>query len=145
MAGNLMISVCVRLRHIYSHKSDLYQGWSFEADWRHDFSWSFFGQNKDRFRGHPKIICCYTQEVFFSERYYLFKFFCRFLSVPLVPVSTSTEFISNRFIRKTRETTIFAPFKSRLTFKRQFHSKTCIKMGIGNLTQVCLVRVDLLY
>jgi hypothetical protein len=69
----------------------------------------FQARTKARFRGHPKIICCYTQEVFFSEQYYLFKFFCRFLSVPLVPVSTSTEFISYRSIRKTREATMFAP------------------------------------
>jgi hypothetical protein len=68
----------------------------------------FQTRTKARFRGHPKIIYCYAQEVFFSERYYLFKFFCRFLSVPLVPVSTSTEFISYRSIRKTKAATIFS-------------------------------------
>jgi hypothetical protein len=78
----------------------------------------FQARTKARFRGHPKIICCYTQEFFFSERYYLFKFFCRLLSVTVVPVGTSTEFSSYRFIRKTRAATIFAPFKSRLNFKR---------------------------
>ena len=67
----------------------------------------FQDRTKARFRGHPQIICCYTQEVLFSERYYLFKFFCRFLSVPLVPVSTSTEFINYKFIRKTRAATVF--------------------------------------
>jgi hypothetical protein len=27
----------------------------------------FQARTKARFRGHPKIICCYTQEVFFQN------------------------------------------------------------------------------
>jgi hypothetical protein len=27
----------------------------------------FQARTKARFRGHPKILCCYTQEVFFSQ------------------------------------------------------------------------------
>jgi hypothetical protein len=77
----------------------------------------FQARTKARFRGHPKILCCYTQEVFFSGRYYLFEFFCRLLNVPVVPVSTSTEFISYRFIRKTRAAAIFAPSNPDLTSK----------------------------
>jgi hypothetical protein len=51
---------------------------------------SFSSQNKSQVQGSSSDNLCYTQEVLFSERYYLFKFFCRFLSVPAVPVSTSS-------------------------------------------------------
>jgi hypothetical protein len=143
MAGNPMISVCVRLQNIHSHKPELYQGKSFEAVEDMISVHLFQDRIKARFRDPYQIICYYKQEVF-SAGYWV-KFLCRFLSVPSVPVSTSPEFISYRFIRKTRAATIFAPFKSRLDFKRKFYSKTCITMGISNLTQVCLVHIDLLY
>ena len=47
--------------------------------------------------------------------------------------------------QKTRAAIMFAPFKPRLNFKRQFHSELRITMGRGNVTQVCLVHMDLLY
>jgi hypothetical protein len=64
MAGNPMISVCVRLQNIYSHKSHLYHGLSFEAVEDMISVDLFQARTKARFRGHPQIICCYTQEVF---------------------------------------------------------------------------------
>jgi hypothetical protein len=145
MAGNPMISVCVRLQNIHSHKPELYQGKSFEAVEDMISVDLFQDRIKARFRDPHQIICYYKQEVFLNRIYWV-KFLCKIPErIPSVPVSTSTEFISYRFIRNTRAATIFAPFKSRLDFKRKFYSKTCITMGIGNLTQVCLVRVDLLY
>jgi hypothetical protein len=107
MAGNPMISVCVRLRHIYSHTQTCTMGDAlelFEDMFSIDFSQ---GRTRTRFRGHHKLLCCHTQEIFFSEWYYLFKFFCRLLKVPVVPVSTSTEFVSYRSSRKTRAATVF--------------------------------------
>jgi hypothetical protein len=47
------------------------------------------------------------RKFFFQKWYYLFKFFCRPLNVPVVPVSTSAEFISYRSSRKTRAATTF--------------------------------------
>jgi hypothetical protein len=117
MAGNPMISVCVRLRHIYSHIQTCTMGDAlklFEDIFSVDFSQNRTGT---RSRGHHKLLCCHTQEIFFSEWYYLFKFFCRLLKVPVVPVSTSTEFISYRCIKKTRAATVFVLSKSRLSFK----------------------------
>ena len=68
-----------------------------------------FSQNRTgtRFRGHYKLLYCHAQEIFFSDWYYLFKFFCRLLEVPVVPVSTSTKFVSYRSSRKTRAATVF--------------------------------------
>jgi hypothetical protein len=76
----------------------------FEDMFSVDFSQS---RTRTRFRGHHKLLCCHTQEIFFSDWYYLFKFFCRFLNIPVVPVSTSTKFVSYRSSRKTRAATVF--------------------------------------
>ena len=106
MAGNPMISVCVRLRHIYSHIQTCTRNEAlklFEDMFSVDFSQNRTGT---RFRGHHKLLCCHTQEIFFSDWYYLFKFFCRLLKVPVVPVSTSTEFANYRSNRKTRAATV---------------------------------------
>jgi hypothetical protein len=49
---------------------------------------------KVRFRDNHQIICFHKQKVFFSARYYWFKFLCRFRVISSVPVSASTESIS---------------------------------------------------
>jgi hypothetical protein len=75
MAGNPMISVCVRLRHIYSHIQTCTMGDAlklFEDMFSVDFSQNRTGT---RFRGHHKLLCRHIQEIFFSDWYYLFKFF----------------------------------------------------------------------
>jgi hypothetical protein len=93
MAGNPMISVCVRLRHIYSHIQTCTRNEAlklFEDMFSVDFSQNRTGT---RFRGHHKLLCCHIQEIFFSDWYYLFKFFCRFLNIQWyqsVPVHSSS-------------------------------------------------------
>jgi hypothetical protein len=67
----------------------------------------FRTEQEARFRGHPKIICCHNRKFFSQKWYYLFKFFCRLLNVPVVPVSTSVDFISYRSSGKTRAATTF--------------------------------------
>jgi hypothetical protein len=78
----------------------------------------FQARTKDRFRGHPKILCCYTQEVFFSGRYYLFKFFCRLLNVPVVPVKYQHRVYQLQVQQKDQSSYNFRAFKSRLSLKR---------------------------
>ena len=53
----------------------------------------------------------------------MFEFFCSLLNVPVVPVSTSIEFISYRFIRNIRAATIFAP---------DLTSKIILQQGLHN-------------
>jgi hypothetical protein len=117
MAGNPMISVCVRLRHIYSHIQTCTRNEALKL-FEDMFSVNF-SQNRTgtRFRSHHKLLCRHIQEILFSDWYYLFKFSCRFLNILVVPVSTSAQFFSYRCIKKTRAATAFMIFKSRFRFK----------------------------
>ena len=120
MAGNPMISVCVRLRHIYSHIQTCTMGDAlelFEDMFSVDFSQNRTGT---RFRGHHKLLCRHIQEIFFSDWYYLFKFFCRCLNIPVVPVSTNTEFVSYRCIKRTRAAIMLHAFRTRLASNYDF-------------------------
>jgi hypothetical protein len=102
MAGNPMISVCVRLRHIYSHIQTCTRNEALKL-FEDMFSVNF-SQNRTgtRFRGHHKLLCRHIQEILFSDWYYLLKFSYRFLNILVVPVSTSAQFFSYRCIKKTR-------------------------------------------
>ena len=89
MAGNPMISVCVRLRHIYSHIQTCTRNEAlklFEDMFSVDFSQKRIGI---RSKGHHKLLYRHIQESFFPDWYYLSKFSTDFLNIPVVPVSTS--------------------------------------------------------
>jgi hypothetical protein len=96
-----------------------------------------FSQNRTgiRFKGHHKLLCCHTQETFSPDWYYLFKFSADFLNIPVVPVSTSTKFVSHRSIRRPEAAAVFVLFKSRLSFRRWSYSKACISMKKGQISE----------
>jgi hypothetical protein len=118
MAGNLMISVCVRLRHIYSHIQTCTRNEALKL-FEDMFSVNF-SQNRTgtRFRGHHKLLCRHIQEILFSDWYYLLKFSCRFLNILVVPVSTSAQFLSYRCIKRPEAATVFVLFQIQAEFQK---------------------------
>jgi hypothetical protein len=123
MAGNPMISVCVRLRYIYSHIQTCTrnEAWKlFEDMFSVDFSLNRTGI---RSKGHHKLLCRHIQETFSPDWYYLSKFSADFLNIPVVPVSTSTEFVSHRSIRRPEAATVFVLFQILAEFQGWSYSK----------------------
>jgi hypothetical protein len=105
----------------------------------------FQDRTKARFRDHHQIIFCYKQEVFLS-RILLVQIS---LQIPDCFISTSQyqhRIHQLQWSSEIQEQLQFShPSDPDLTLKEKFYSKNCIIKGIGNLTQVCLVHVDLLY
>jgi hypothetical protein len=73
-----MISVCVRLRHIYSHIQTCTRNEAlklFEDMFSVNFSQS---RTRTRRRGHHKLLCRHIQEILFSRLVLFAQVFCRF-------------------------------------------------------------------
>ena len=145
MAGNPMISIFVRLQNIHSHKPKLYQGQSFEAVEDMISVDLFQDRTKARFMNHHQIICYYKHEVFLS-RILLVQIS---LQIPDCFIGTSQyQHIIHHLQWSSeipKQLQFSRPSDPDLTSKEKFYSKNCRTKGIGNLTQVCLVHVDLLY
>jgi hypothetical protein len=123
MAGDPMISVCVRLRHIYSHIQTCTRNEAlklFEDMFSVDFSLNRTGI---RSKGHHKLLYRHIQETFSPDWYYLSKFSADFLNIPVVPVSTSTEFVSHRSIGRPEAAIVFVFFQILAEFQRWSYSK----------------------
>ena len=130
-----MISVCVRLRHIYSHIQTCTRNEAlklFEDMFSVDFSLNRTGI---RSKGHHKLLCRHIQETFSPDWYYLSKFSADFLNIPVVQVSTSTKFVSHRSIRRPEAATVFVLFQILAEFQRWSYNKAWTSRKKGQISE----------